>query len=269
MNTPFTLLNGIERIMVLGDSHGALGFVTQALEFAAKTDCQMLHVVGDFGYWTHVEDGIRFLDEVNAVAELLGILVTWTDGNHENFDDLYKIPVDDDGFRRVREYIWHCPRGHMWRMGKVNFLSMGGAHSIDGPGGVWGPDRGPGNGWWKQESITMDEVETAIRTMMDWANRTPYPDVDVMFTHDAPTSVSLPPSIHGYPAAEENRERLQQVYEAAQPQLLVHGHYHLHQTYHERRIADALCVALAHNRAQGGQYLFIDTDPFKVVVPEW
>lgn len=285
--------NNPSRIMVLGDSEGNVGFVMAAMNIAHRDRCEAVHVVGDFGIWTHVEAGVAFLDAIEEEARTLGMVVSFTDGNHENFDHLYAIPVDEDGWRRVRPHIWHAPRGHIWRWGAINFLSMGGAHSIDGPGGIWSQGRGPlarsvsrnvrdGNGfvqsvdipagtdlggWWPQETITDDEVQTAIGNMVEWANEfNPYPEIDVMFAHDAPTSVSMPHS--GYPAADDNRARLQQVYEVAQPQLIVHGHYHMFQQFNDMR-HNCLAVCLAHDAAKKGQgqYMFIDTDPFKVVLP--
>lgn len=292
-----------DRIMVLGDSHGNFPFVAQALRLARKHGCQGLHVVGDFGIWTHVEAGVRFLDDVDELARNFGIVVTFTDGNHENFDYLYGISLDGDGWRRVRPNIWHAPRGHIWRWGDANFMSMGGAHSINGPGGPswWklkriGPldrdltyDRQDENGfvesitipkgtdlgdWWPQETITDEDVRTAIQNMIDWANGfNPHPEIDVLFTHDAPSRISLPARFGDYPAADENRARLQQVYEVAQPKVLVHGHYHFHQQYQDYAL-NCLAVSLAHDGSQNdGQYMFIDTDAskesFGAIVPDF
>lgn len=261
--------HSISRVMALGDSHGNISFMNDALRFAAQNDADAVHVVGDFGHWDHVPAGVEFLDSTNSLADELGLLVTWNDGNHENFDSLYSIPVDNDGWRRVRSRIWHAPRGHMWRWGAINFLAMGGAHSIDGPGGIWGPDRGPGNGWWPEETITDEEIKTAVETMMDWANNTPYPDVDVMFTHDAPRGIPLPHWVKSYPACNINRDQLRAVYEVAQPQLVVHGHYHLSQVVEDHSLGyPVTAVALAHDMSQrGGQFCFIDTDPFTLHPP--
>ena len=285
-----------QRIMVLGDSHGNLPFIQQALQLAHKHDCQVVHVVGDFGVWTHVPAGVRFIDETDRMAGELGITVTFTDGNHENFDHLFALPIDDDGWRRLRPNLWHAPRGHIWRWGRINLMSMGGAHSIDGPGGPhwWTQGRGPLDkdetvnvrdengfmetivvskgkdlgGWWPEETITDDDVERAITNMVEWASElNPYPEIDVLFAHDAPTSISLP--FNSYPAGDENRARLQQVYEIAQPQLLVHGHFHMFQQFNDIR-HNCLAVCLAHDASKkGGQYMFIDTDPFEIVVPKW
>lgn len=248
----------ILRVMVLGDSHGNIGYMIDALELAAKFECDVLHVVGDFGFWTHVQAGVDFLDNVETVAESLDVLVTFTDGNHENFADLFDLPVREDGWREVRPRIWHAPRGHMWRWGKTNFLSMGGAHSIDGPGGAWRPARGPGNGWWPEETITEDDVQTAIETMVDWAH-SPYPDVDVMFTHDCPSGIPLP--FKPYPAGQAHRDMLSKVYVVAQPRLLIHGHYHHSHVTEDTRDWGTTVIGLSHDAADHGQFCFLETDP--------
>lgn len=288
-----------QRIMVLGDSHGNTGFMMAAMNIAHRDRCDVVHVVGDFGIWTHVQAGVHFLDAVEEEARALGLIVTFTDGNHENFDDLYAIPVDQDGWRRVRPHIWHAPRGHIWRWGGINLMSMGGAHSIDGPGGIWTQARGPltkpkqlmgranarvlldgmdepvvlpkGHdlgGWWPQEVITDADVEIAINNMAQWVDDYPlWPDIDVLFAHDAPSCIPIS-GINGYPAGDENRAKLQKVYEVAQAQLLVHGHYHRFQQFDDIR-NNCLTVCLAHDGSNRGQYMFIDTDPFEVVVPTW
>lgn len=296
-------MKDVQRIMALGDSHGNIAFMRAALQLAAQNECDAIHVVGDFGIWTHVPAGVRFLDDVDELAQQLDILVTFNDGNHCHFDHLYAIPVSGDGWRRVRPHIWHAPRGFIWRWGGITLMSMGGAHSIDGPGGVWGQSRGPLDSpktvmspaidhrenphpsgvreqitlpkgydlgsWWPQEAISDDEVETAISNMVQWVDDYPlHADIDVLFTHDAPSIINLP-GISGYPAADDNRARLQKVYEVACPQLLVHGHYHRFNQVHERNM-DCLVVGLAHDVSKnGGQYMFIDTDPFTVTVPTW
>lgn len=49
-----------------------------------------------------------FLDTVDAKLSATATTLVFVDGNHENFDDLYALDVDDDGFRRVRANIWHA-----------------------------------------------------------------------------------------------------------------------------------------------------------------
>lgn len=276
-------------VLVLGDTHGNLNFIEEAIiRLMRPHGINLLHVVGDFGYWTHTPGGVRFLHDLNDMAHEDNILITFTDGNHENFDRLNVIPIDNDGWRRITPNIWHAPRGHTWTWGRTRFLSLGGANSIDGPDGpAWwksrmGQGRGPvesgtpiwngktftrlpndidlGN-WWPQEDITKDDVTRALEAVQGL-------NIDVMFTHDCPQGVDLP-GIQNYPKGDQNRTRVRTVMDDADPSLLVHGHYHLWNT---SNLNGTQVVGLAHDGAKdGGQYMFIETnhDQPKAILPDW
>lgn len=276
-------------VLVLGDTHGNLNFIEEAIvRLMRPFGINLMHVVGDFGYWTHAPGGKRFLRDLDAMAHEDNVLVTFTDGNHESFDELLELPVDDDGWRRITDNIWHAPRGHTWTWSNTRFLSLGGANSIDGPHGPWwwksrfGQARGlvkagtpiaTGKGlkrldrdfdmgnWWPQEDITKDDATNAMANALGL-------DVDVMFTHDCPTGVEMP-GIGGYPAGDQNRMRVRMVMDDVEPSLLVHGHYHLWNT---DELNGTQIVGLAHDQAKkGGQYIFIETnhDEPKAILPDW
>lgn len=229
-------MQNVENILALGDSHGNGGFVAEAIGAALGYGCEVIVQVGDFGIWDHKIDGVNFLNKMEEFLEKAGFPLIFCDGNHENFDSLYALPIDEDGFRRVRPHIWHAPRGHIWEMGGVTFMAMGGAHSIDGPRGVWQQGRGPKparhvmddpvdlGSWWPQETITPAEVVEAIQNIEAY----PKP-IDVLIAHDCPLGVDIP-GIDGYPAGNENRRLLAQVCEAADPNVIFCGHFHLRYT---------------------------------------
>lgn len=248
-------LNDVSNVLFLGDSHGNVAFIAKALHAAIIRQCEVIVQAGDFGIWDHTQRGKDFLVAVETHLNEIDVILIFVDGNHENFDSLYARPIDDDGFRRVTDHIWHAPRGHIWQMGEKIFLAMGGAHSIDGPGGPpwWkkqmGQGRGPLDeaiyyaggsnrlltpsanevyrpkgydlgGWWPQEMITEDEVMDAISNVIAHPK-----EVDVMVSHDCPLGVEIP-GIGGYELGDLNRDRLEQVFNTAQPDLFVCGHYH-------------------------------------------
>ena len=130
-------------------------------------------------------------------------------------------------------------------------MAMGGAHSIDGPGGVWGPFRGPGNGWWPQETISYDDAQVAMRVADDL--RLEGRHVDVMVTHDCPLGVDIP-GIDGYEAGVANRRQLTGIVDHVEPQLLVCGHYH-------RRVSgrhkQAQVEILSSNVQEDGHFLLV------------
>lgn len=262
------------KVLFLGDSHGNTPFAIKAIAEAHRNGCDFVIQLGDFGVWSGV-GGVRFLDGVQEALDLADINLIFTDGNHENFDILYGISVDDDGFRRVRPRIWHAPRGHVWELGGKNFLAMGGAHSIDGPGGpMWwkrryGQGRGPLDypmrrepgelsyeaghdlgGWWPEEMITEDEVAEAIENVV---NAKP---IDIMIGHDCPEGVDIP-GIDGYGLGNLNRKRLRQVFDAARPSLYLGGHYH--QRYMDE-LEGAKVEILAADVNDADQALLVELD---------
>lgn len=262
------------RVMFLGDAHANIGFMRSAIDACPKVEANLIVQVGDFGIWDHVPGGAAYLNNTNAALEAADLILVFVDGNHENFDSLYEYPMGDDGFRRVRDRIWHAPRGHTWAWEGVRFGAMGGAHSIDALaqyGGIWEPwsNRQPGEGWWPQETITDEDVASALEIASN--PKLVAADgsvVDVLVSHDAPYSVDIP-GIGGYPMGNENRRRLEQVTRAWKPHLQVCGHYHRRHTgVVDHGDTQTRVEILAHDKSErGGNYLLLDLDPFRLVMP--
>lgn len=238
------------KILTIGDTHGDLSSLCNiALPQAAKHNINLIIQVGDFGYWEHFEDGQRFLNKLSKHLVRRGITLWWLDGNHENHPmlwDKYTADPDNNGFMEIRENLWYMPRGSVFTLDNVRFLVLGGAFSIDkesrlvremihrghkpfsvheGDSSIrqWEKD-GDHTQWWPTEMITDVDVNVAIQNALEAG------PIDVMLTHDCPTNISIP-GIHSvdkwkYPQTWENRDRLQEVFDAVQPKLLVHGHYH-------------------------------------------
>jgi hypothetical protein len=207
----------IQRVLLTGDVHGNTQWlIGHVLQQAQNQDCQLVLQLGDFGIWPG-RSGTRFLDVVNREYQRVGIPLWFIDGNHEDFDQLYALPLDEHGRRPVREFIAHLPRGHRWSWGGREILACGGAASID-------MDlRLPRRTWWPQESITDDEVEQCIAGG----------SADVLLSHDVQLEVemtdaaadnALPPFV--LQATRANRARLQRIVETVRPSLQVHGHWH-------------------------------------------
>lgn len=113
--------------------------------------------------------------------------------------------------------LYYIPRGTSWTWNGVRFLGLGGAFSVDK---AW---RIEGVSWFRQEMITNADVEKC----MDAGT------CDVMLTHDVPHGVPEIEAIREWQTDTEinnfskaNRLALRAAADAAQPQLLVHGHLH-------------------------------------------
>lgn len=87
----------------------------------------------------------------------------WTtlfvDGNHENFDMLEAMPVEEwngGKIHRVRPSVIHLMRGQVFTIRGKKIFTMGGATSIDRA------QRTQGISWWPQEIPSVAEFEEGL-----------------------------------------------------------------------------------------------------------
>lgn len=216
-----------DSIVFAGDWHGYLGQALREVEAAKKKGVRVIIHVGDFGIWSGRE-GMKYLHRLNKALAENGMTLYFVDGNHEDFDELYAYSVLEDGTRRVRSNIFHLPRGLVFTWNDLHLLAFGGAYSVDRGSRVLNRT------WWVQEMITDEDIATAL------ANIESAPKIDIMVCHDSPSSV--PNVVVDSPMrqvsaqrffgvqpileATKHRARLDDVYHAAKPTLVIHGHYH-------------------------------------------
>ena len=249
------------RILLVGDVHGNTPWVTEhVLRGRARRErISLVLQLGDFGVWPG-DNGQRYLNAVDRTLGEIGAILWFIDGNHEDFEQLLAVPVDDDGLRRIRPNIWHVPRAHRWNWGGRSFLACGGAGSVDVD------DRVPRSSWWPQETITEADVMRCIE-------RGP---ADVLVSHDAPEVVSrtFPRgaehgvwSARGDALSRLSRERLDDITAAVSPSLILHGHWHHpHRTVVRDPQGNALVTAIGLNADRWaspggrGHCAILDTD---------
>lgn len=203
------------RVAFAGDWHGNGNYSYRAMKYAKEQGADVLLHTGDFGVWSPY----GYLKSINDFATNLNLPVYFVDGNHEDHPWLNTQPIEDNGFRKLGENLYHIPRGHRWDMGGVSFLGLGGAHSVDSH------HRRAGFDWFPEEHITMGQ---AMRTAMEG-------HADVMITHDCPTGADIPGiagNPHGFPPyqireADRHRDLLRAVVDEVKPSWLFHGHYHV------------------------------------------
>lgn len=203
-------------IAFAGDWHGNFPYTRKALNYSAKHGAEVVVHVGDFGVWSPY----NYIQAVGDEAARLGLQVFFVDGNHEDHPWLNAQPIREDGFRVLHDNVAHIPRGTVWTWDNVNFMGLGGAHSVDRQ---WRRD---GVEWFREETLTYGQAFEAGSTVHD---------IDIMITHDCPNRVDIPGiagNPHGFPPveialAEKHRELLGFVVDSVQPKILVHGHYHV------------------------------------------
>lgn len=221
------------KILVCGDTHGNTSAICNvAIPMARKNGCKLIVQVGDFGYWEHTQEGVRFLNKVSKCLVREDMTMIWLDGNHENHPMLWREywPSGPDGFCTIRENLHYLPRGTVWKIGHVTCLALGGAFSIDRDWRI-GEELYSGKPetlWWSTEMIRFEEATQAVKNAKEKG------PVDIMFTHDCPTGTDIE-GIHSkdkwiYPETWQNRDLLREVFDEVQPKLLIHGHYHTRYT---------------------------------------
>lgn len=211
---------------VLGDVHGDTEWTLKVIDRLSAIGATHVLQLGDFGVWPG-PSGASFVRKVNARLKLHGMLMVVTLGNHEDYARLDAKLEDasfDSAFQQLPSYdhILFARRGQRWNWDGVSFCSLGGANSIDRY------SRTPFVSWWPQESISLGDV---YRTVEGGT-------ADIMLTHDCPEGVPILDAMSHHSAeagwstsslvyAQESRVMLRQAVDAVQPELLLHGHYHV------------------------------------------
>ena len=203
-----------ERVLIAGDAHGDSNWIEEICDVAVKQRCDVILQLGDFGFWSHTGAGETYLNNVDRALAERELQLWWIDGNHESFDVLRKLPVDDDGLVTVRDRIVHIPRGARWMWQGCRFGALGGAFSIDYERRV------PGLSWWPgQEEVGQEDVD-----------RLGDDQLDVLVTHDSPMGATVRSQFsvpaHIETRSQETRMLVAEAVRRCRPQLVLHGHWH-------------------------------------------
>lgn len=172
-------------IKITGDTHGErqrlLDYIAQHIK---EKNFDKLLICGDFGFiWSGNKGENKFLDLIEQEADFD---ILFVDGNHENYNEIYKYPVETwNGGRihRIRKNIIHLMRGEIYTINGKKILTFGGGYSIDKE---WRIEHFRQTGrkcWWAQEFPTQEEIDNAFNNLEknNWK-------VDYIFSHSAPTN---------------------------------------------------------------------------------
>lgn len=212
----FSLLDPL--VWVCGDWHGNVSHVERLLPAMRRANASVRTILHLGDWWMES----RPVDYWAQKAGIDRVLVTL--GNHEPWS-AYSALLDEAPGQaiRVSEVTWLLPRPFRFTIAGREVLSLGGAASIDR---LW---RTESVDWWPQEQITETQVQEAIAGG----------SADIMLTHETPDSTPVeevrqlleaPPAGVPWQAMAESaasRHRIERVWSAASPQLLMHGHMHI------------------------------------------
>lgn len=227
-------------IYITGDCHGDMKRFTSKNfpEQKEMTKDDYVIILGDFGliwdYKCESEYEKHELDLLNNRP----FTTLFIDGNHENFDRLYKYPVEEwhgGKIHKIRDSVYHLMRGEMFDIDGLKCFAFGGASSHDISGGLYEPDdtegikkakhdpylrpfRIIGRSWWKEELPSKEEMQHGYETLEknDWK-------CDFIFTHDAPTSTK---ALLGYKEFDDLNRYFEDIHAKSYYKKWFFGHLH-------------------------------------------
>lgn len=206
-----------KRVMTVGDWHGNLAWAQKVIAWAAtEQGTEAIVHAGDFGYWVNSPATDRYLKGVSDTCIAAGVPLAFIDGNHEDHSRLAEHNIIGGEAVELYPHVWFLPRGYRWEWNDFTWMALGGAHSVDRQA------RTPLLNWWPEEHLTPEQVEYASRPG----------GVDVVVAHDCPEGVAIPGLTSGWPytelvAAQQHRMLVRDVFDAVEPMMWIHGHYHV------------------------------------------
>ena len=145
-------------IFITGDTHGDIDFAKLKI-FADKnsrlTKNDYMIIAGDFGAVCN-EDTLE--SDLKLYTEL-PFTVLFVDGNHENFNILNSLPIEEwpgGKVHKIKPNIYYLMRGQIFEFERNTFCTFGGATSIDKL------YRTEYISWWRQGMPSYAELDEAI-----------------------------------------------------------------------------------------------------------
>lgn len=194
-------------------------------------------ICGDFGYWTPSREQDYWLDWLSDKS----FTTLFVDGNHENFDGLYGMPIvpwNGGKVHKVRESILHLMRGQVYEIDGCRIFTFGGAQSHDIDGGILEttdelfykkrrklddlgiPYRVNHVSWWKEELPSEEEMMEGKRNLASCSN-----EVDYIITHCCSSSTQALIS-HGAYKRDILTDYLEDIRQNTKFKRWFFGHYH-------------------------------------------
>lgn len=247
---------GGSMIFVTGDTHA--GWMerlnTNAFpEQKTMTKDDYVIVLGDFGIWDDSRRERYALDWL----EQKSFTTLFISGNHENYDMLDAMPVEEWNGGKVnfiRPSVIHLMRGQVFTIAGKKFFTFGGASSHDISDGILEPmepdfkrkkkllDKDPYSmyrinheTWWERELPNEEEMEAGRKNLNANGNQ-----VDFILTHSPCTSVlrQMDGRANEY-ESDRLTDYLQEIRETTVYGHWLFGHMHVNQMFNEDH---AICI---------------------------
>ena len=168
-----------KKVWVCGDTHGMIDIAKVwywiATEELTKDD--IIIVAGDFGFiWGH-----KFKLALTQAFEKFKGEVCFVDGNHENFDILETLPIENrygGKVRKVKDRVYNLLRGEVYTIEDKKIFTFGGGASCD----KW--RRTEFVSWWSQELPNKKEYDNGLKNLELHNN-----EIDFVITHSCPSFI--------------------------------------------------------------------------------
>lgn len=223
-------------IYITGDCHGDFSrFEDEKYNNLTKND--YIIICGDFGgIWDnkrisrHEKKNIKYLTNMNFTT-------LFVDGNHENFNRLYKYPIiewNGGKVHKISSSIYHLIRGEVYTIEGKKVFVFGGAESHDIKDGILNENelyrtdsfdekhrsfRIRDYTWWDLELPTQEEFENGLSNLEKNYNK-----VDYVITHCAPNSIQR--EINNVYPINKLTEYLENIKKNIKFKKWYFGHYH-------------------------------------------
>lgn len=239
-------------IYITGDCHGKFHkFTTEAFpEQKEMTKRDYIIVCGDFGgVWEPLEESSYEKYWLNWLEDK-PFTILFVDGNHENFERLYRYPLvtwNGGCVHQIRSSVFHLMRGQVFFIDGCRIFTFGGAGSHDIRDGILDPaadavkirnwKRDPEKqfrinkiSWWKQEMPSEQEMQEGIRNLEKWNWK-----VDYIVTHDCSDSTKEFLGDGAY-ACDELSSYLEEIQRRVQYKKWFFGHLHDDRAVNDKEI---------------------------------
>ena len=226
-------------IYITGDCHGDYTrFNTKNFpEQKQMTKDDFVIVCGDFGFWTPSKEQEHQLEWLSQKP----FTTLYLDGNHECFDELYNLPIEEfcgGKVHFVKDSIIHLMRGQVFNLDGIKVFTFGGAKTHDVPAGILDIEdphfkqkkrkldkegakyRINHVSWWKDEMPSEYEYRYGFDNLEkhDWK-------VDYVITHCCPSSIQRMISEDEY-KTNELTDYLDEIKISLSYKNWIFGHYH-------------------------------------------
>lgn len=234
-------------IYITGDTHGDWMSRLRTNVFPEQkemTEDDYVIICGDFGIWHDTNQERYNLDWLEDKP----FTTLFVDGNHENFDRLYAMPVSEQHGGKVhfiRPSVIHLMRGQVFNINGKTFWTFGGANSHDIRDGILEKDdprikkwrymstkqfRVNHLSWWKEELPSEDEMMEGRKNLENINNK-----VDFIITHCGPTS-SMALYSHGGYKPDILTNYFEEIHNKVDFKKWFMGHYHVNHTINDKEI---------------------------------